>query len=73
MAEKGGVNLYGFVWNNPVSLIDSDGRLVPLAALYWECAILFGAGATWYATRPDTPDINLPDFDSQPFEDAWDG
>jgi hypothetical protein len=26
LQEKGGVNLYGFVRNNPLNLIDSDGR-----------------------------------------------
>ena len=28
IAEQGGLNLYGFVYNNPVNLIDSDGRIV---------------------------------------------
>ena len=35
--EKGGLNLYGFVYNSPTNLIDPDGRIVPL--------LLIAAGA----------------------------
>jgi hypothetical protein len=37
MQERGGINLYGFVLNSPMSYIDSDGRII--------AAILYGAAA----------------------------
>lgn len=33
IGEAGGLNLYGFVMNNPVSYIDTDGRLVESASV----------------------------------------
>ncbi len=68
LGERGGLNLYGFVGNNPVSLIDSDGREISLAA-YAAYTFLFGAGATYYATQNDMPDFNLPGIDTKPLSD----
>jgi RHS repeat-associated protein len=59
IGEEGGMNLYGFVFNNPPELIDGDGRCLP--------AILVGIGLyfSWehYVNAPrNTEDAHNPSY-----------
>jgi len=70
--ERGGINLYGFVANNPVNWIDSDGRIVPLLIIGGAAVAL---GAWTYACQTmaineaqelyDSTSKSDPDFDKK--------
>ena len=45
IGEKGGVNLYGFVYNSPENFLDSDGRIIIKIIRQWFKPVNTGGGA----------------------------
>jgi hypothetical protein len=37
--EAGGINIYGFVYNNGINYVDADGRLIPIAIIIGKIAL----------------------------------
>src|SRR5437899_273674 len=53
LGEYGGINLFGFAFNDPINLVDADGRIVPfiIAAV----GIYFAAEMFAVAPTPENP------------------
>jgi RHS repeat-associated protein len=60
--ESGGINLYGFVFNDPVDLYDPEGECPPL--------IFLALGAMAAAEYANAPGPNDPVYTDPPFPDA---
>jgi len=56
----GGINLFSYVSNSPINLIDPDGQ-IPQALVPLVEAIPLLLGAIWYAINGEPFDINLPE------------
>jgi RHS repeat-associated protein len=52
--EQGGLNLFGFVQNDPLMLVDVDGRF-----WWWAGAIIIGGGITWATSGCDPGDSRI--------------
>jgi RHS repeat-associated protein len=55
IAENGGLNLYGFVYNNPPNLVDKDGRIVPILIVAAIAGIYFSTEEYANAPGPGDP------------------
>jgi hypothetical protein len=56
IGEKGGLNLFGFVANQPISKSDKDGRIVPVLIIVGGVAII--ASGCGKAPPPPPPDFH---------------
>lgn len=64
IGEAGGINLYGFVHNNPTTLVDPDGRIVPLIIAAAVISAVFAEEAANAPTFDDPrgqPKLSLED------------
>ncbi len=68
IGESGGLNLYGYVGENPENLVDPDGRN-PIAAVVWLCMdggcsaianLTFAAWLAWLESRGKSDPVVLP-------------
>ncbi|MCX8156482.1 MAG: hypothetical protein N3J91_08560 [Verrucomicrobiae bacterium] len=55
IAENGGLNLYGFVYNNPPNLVDKDGRIVPILIVAAIAGVYFSTEQYANAPGPGDP------------------
>ena len=55
LGEKGGLNLYGFVYNNPPNLVDKDGRIAPILVVAAIIGVYFCTEEYVNAPGPSDP------------------
>jgi RHS repeat-associated protein len=60
LGELGGLNLYGFVYNNPPNLVDKDGRIVPILIVAAIAGVYFSTEQ--YANAPGPGDPTYSGF-----------